>query len=101
MTFNRIIIRIERTLLCDKREPNPNLDNMDIGGLTDVRVIDLSDFLPGLTYRQRKQIQEEASSGALRLQSLQSHPPISIPSLNGSNLHLQSIATDLVQSAST
>ncbi|KAI4672576.1 uncharacterized protein J4E78_001077 [Alternaria triticimaculans] len=76
---------------------------MDIGGPTDVRVIDVSDFLPGLTYHERKQIREEASSGALRLQSLQSHPPLSFPetSLNGSNSRLQSIATDPVQSAST
>ncbi|KAI4646888.1 hypothetical protein J4E93_005112 [Alternaria ventricosa] len=76
---------------------------MDIGGPTDVRVIDVSDFLPGLTYHQRKQIREEASSGALRLQSLQSHPPLSFPEtpLDGSNSGLQSIAPDPVQSAST
>ncbi|KAI4934315.1 hypothetical protein J4E85_002171 [Alternaria conjuncta] len=103
MAFNRVILRLKRTVLCDKREQKPNLDSMDIGGPTDVRVIDVSDFLPGLTYHERKQIREEASSGALRLQSLQSHPPLSFPetSLNGSKSRLQSLATGPVQSAST
>ena len=30
MTFNRLILRLKRTLLCDKREQKPNLDNMNI-----------------------------------------------------------------------
>ncbi|KNG47065.1 betaine aldehyde dehydrogenase 2 [Stemphylium lycopersici] len=46
------------------------------GGPTDVRRVDISESLPGLTDVQRKQIRKKASSDAACLKSLRSHPPI-------------------------
>ncbi|KAG9194654.1 hypothetical protein G6011_04689 [Alternaria panax] len=98
MAFKGFIARLKQNLLCDKHERKPNLD---IGEPTNVRVIDVSESLPGLTDAQRKQIREEASSGALRLQDIRSQPPTSPPSPNDFDAHRTSVATDTAESVST
>lgn len=50
------------------------------GHPTNVRRVDISDALPGLTDTERKYIREKASSDAIHLLGLQSHPPTSPPS---------------------
>ncbi|KAH6614048.1 hypothetical protein C7974DRAFT_69606 [Boeremia exigua] len=73
MAFKDIVSRFRRSLLCcNKRERKSSLD---IGSPTNVRVVDVSDALPGLTDAQRKYIREKASSDAIHLLGLQAHPP--------------------------
>jgi len=74
---------------------------MSKGGPTDVRVIDVSDSLPGLTDAQRKQIREEASSGALRLQSMEPQPLTSPPSSKHSDTRHPSVPTNTLGSLSS
>ncbi|CAI9632412.1 unnamed protein product [Alternaria burnsii] len=91
------MVRFRRYLICDKDRPKPCLN---IGGPTNVRVIDISDSLPGLTDSQRKQIREEASSGALRLQSMEPQPLTSRPSSKHSDTRHPHIPTNTLGSLS-
>ncbi|KAJ4368218.1 hypothetical protein N0V83_006574 [Neocucurbitaria cava] len=94
MAFKDIIMKIRRAVLCcSKREHKLSLDivrtsllmlatrpprisaNDYKGHPTDVRRVDISDALPGLTDAERKYIREKASSDAIHLLGLQSHPP--------------------------
>ncbi|KAF3039499.1 hypothetical protein E8E12_003403 [Didymella heteroderae] len=78
MAFKDVISKIRRSLLCcSKRERKCSLD---IGSPTDVRRVDISDALPGLTDTERKYIREKASSDAIHLLGLHSHPPSHPPS---------------------
>ncbi|KAJ8117871.1 hypothetical protein OPT61_g1036 [Boeremia exigua] len=78
MAFKEVISKIQHSLLCcSKRERKSSLD---IGSPTNVRRVDVSDSLPGLTDAQRKYIREKASSDAIHLLGLQSHPPSHPPS---------------------
>ncbi|KAF2994486.1 hypothetical protein E8E13_001648 [Curvularia kusanoi] len=78
MAIKDVISKIQRSLLCcSKREERCTLD---IGAPTNVRRVDVSDALPGLTDDQRKYIREKASSDAIHLLGLQSHPPSHPPS---------------------
>ncbi|KAF1846700.1 uncharacterized protein K460DRAFT_406892 [Cucurbitaria berberidis CBS 394.84] len=73
MAFKDIITKLRRAVLCcSKRKSKISLD---IGHPTDVRRVDISDALPGLTDAERKYIREKASSDAIHLLGLQSHPP--------------------------
>ncbi|KAJ4312627.1 hypothetical protein N0V94_007354 [Neodidymelliopsis sp. IMI 364377] len=75
MAFKDVISKIQRSILCcSKRE------KLDIGSPTDVRRVDVSDALPGLTDAERKYIREKASSDAIHLLGLQSHSPSHPPS---------------------
>jgi hypothetical protein len=56
------------------------------GSPTNVRRVDISDALPGLTDAERKNIREKASSDAIYLLSLQSQPTTSPPSPTSSSL---------------
>ena len=91
MAIKDIISKIKRSLLCcSRREENNTLDIVSLsdatvrthvlttqkqGAPTNVRRVDISDALPGLTDAQRKYIREKASSDAIHLLGLQSHPP--------------------------
>ncbi|KAL5118137.1 hypothetical protein ACEQ8H_003972 [Pleosporales sp. CAS-2024a] len=75
MAFSTFLMKMRRVLLCCN-EPK----QLDIGEPTDVRKVDISESLPGLTDAQRKYIREKASSDAIHLLSLQSHPHTSPPS---------------------
>ncbi|KAF1839499.1 hypothetical protein BDW02DRAFT_486894 [Decorospora gaudefroyi] len=99
MTFKSTILKLRHSLLCcNKHERRPSLDivrlpypapptlhqkpptNQSQGSPTNVRHIDISDALPGLTETQRAHIREKASADAIRLLSLHSHPPTAPPS---------------------
>ncbi|CAO2654792.1 Nn.00g115250.m01.CDS01 [Neocucurbitaria sp. VM-36] len=93
MAFKDIITRLRRAVLCcSKRKRKLSLD---IGHPTDVRRVDISDALPGLTDAERKYIREKASSDAIHLLGLQSHPPSHPPTSPPSptESHSPSIAT--------
>ncbi|KAF9694379.1 hypothetical protein EKO04_007527 [Ascochyta lentis] len=78
MTFKDIVSKVQLSILCCiGRERKRSLD---IGSPTDVRHVDVSDTLPGLTNTERQYIREKASNDAIRLLSLQSHPPSQSPS---------------------
>ncbi|KAF1927898.1 uncharacterized protein M421DRAFT_162889 [Didymella exigua CBS 183.55] len=73
MAFKDVILKIQRSFLCcSKRERKCPLD---IGSPTNVRRVDVSGTLPGLTDAERKYIREKVSSDAIHLLGLQSHPP--------------------------
>ncbi|KZM25961.1 uncharacterized protein EKO05_0009097 [Ascochyta rabiei] len=78
MPFKDIVSEVRRSILCcvgrDRKRP------LDIGSPTNVRHINVSDTLPGLTDTERKHIREKVSNDAIRLLSLQSHPPSHPPS---------------------
>ncbi|CAE7201346.1 hypothetical protein PTNB73_05920 [Pyrenophora teres f. teres] len=78
MTFRDIIAKFQKSILCCTRHERKR--SLSIGSPTDVRIIDISDSLPGLTDAQRRQIREKASNDAIRLLSLQSHLPTMPPS---------------------
>jgi hypothetical protein len=90
MAIKDIILKIKRSILCcSRREEKCTLDIVGLpdatvmthvltqkqGAPTNVRRVDVSDALPGLTDAQRKYIREKASSDAIHLLGLQSHPP--------------------------
>ncbi|KAF2631030.1 hypothetical protein BU25DRAFT_445987 [Macroventuria anomochaeta] len=78
MTFKDVISKIQRSILCySKRERKCSLD---ISSPTNVRRVDVSNALPGLTDAERKYIREKASSNAIHLLGLQFHPPSHPPS---------------------
>ncbi|KAH7398306.1 hypothetical protein BKA66DRAFT_199599 [Pyrenochaeta sp. MPI-SDFR-AT-0127] len=71
MAVKDILMKFGQALLCcGKRERK-----LKIGSPTDVRRVDVSDAIPGLTDAERKYIREKASSDAIHLLGLQSHPP--------------------------
>ncbi|KAI1591873.1 hypothetical protein PtrEW13061_004220 [Pyrenophora tritici-repentis] len=78
MTFRDIVGKFRNSFLCCTKHERKR--SLSIGSPTDVRIIDISDSLPGLIDAQRRQIREKASTDAIRLLSLQSHPPTTPPS---------------------
>ncbi|KAI8942545.1 hypothetical protein NX059_000605 [Plenodomus lindquistii] len=80
MKFRRVV------LCCSEREEKSSVETvrLEIGRPTDVRRVDVSATLPGLTDAERRYIREKASSDAVHLLGLQSeppsHPPTSPPS---------------------
>ncbi|KAL6710009.1 hypothetical protein ACN47E_009800 [Coniothyrium glycines] len=93
MPLKKVIFKVRRALLCcSKRDSKTSLD---IGSPTDVRRVDISDALPGLTDAERKYLREKASSDAIYLLGIQSHPPSNSATLPPSPTasHSPSLAT--------
>ncbi|KAJ4296842.1 hypothetical protein N0V90_006890 [Kalmusia sp. IMI 367209] len=90
MGFENIMEKFRRFLLCCSKVERKR--SLDIGSPTDVRRMDITEGMPNLTEADAKIIREEASHDAIRLLSLQSHPPTQPPSptslKNKSPLHL-------------
>ncbi|KAF2855687.1 hypothetical protein T440DRAFT_464081 [Plenodomus tracheiphilus IPT5] len=78
MTLKTIIMRVRRAVLCcterERKRPSETV-RLEIGSPTDVRRVDVSATLPGLTDAERRYIREKASSDAVHLLGLQSEPP--------------------------
>ncbi|KAF2873357.1 hypothetical protein BDV95DRAFT_339447 [Massariosphaeria phaeospora] len=76
MPFKNLMIRIRRVLLCF---PEERKHSLEIGFSTDVRKMDVGETIPGLTEEEKRIIREKASTDAIRLVSLASHPPTQAP----------------------
>ncbi|KAF1955855.1 hypothetical protein CC80DRAFT_548920 [Byssothecium circinans] len=84
MAFKDVMMKVRRIILCGRKEERK--PSLEIGCPTDVRRMDISDTIPGLTSADKKMIKERASNDAIRLFSLQSHPPTRPPSPHSSSL---------------
>ncbi|KAH7069027.1 hypothetical protein BKA63DRAFT_99782 [Paraphoma chrysanthemicola] len=73
MAFKKTIMKLRRAMLCCSKHDRTH--SMDIGSPTNVRRVDISDALPGLTDSERKYLREKASSDAIHLLGIQSLPP--------------------------
>ncbi|KAH7395144.1 hypothetical protein DE146DRAFT_97265 [Phaeosphaeria sp. MPI-PUGE-AT-0046c] len=95
MVFKNLIMRVRRTLLCCNQHKRKA--SLDISEPTNVRKVDVSDALPGLTDAQRRYIREKVvvSSDGIHLLGLQSQPITSPPSPTGSDSPLGSHSPSL------
>ncbi|PSN62018.1 hypothetical protein BS50DRAFT_638604 [Corynespora cassiicola Philippines] len=98
MAIRNLIAKIRRAILCCRKEETKAC--MEIGSPTDVRRMDAGEGMPGLSDEDRRLIREKVSNDAIRLLSLQSHPPSQPPSEPSSPPHSREPSHPLLNAAS-
>ncbi|KAF2645624.1 hypothetical protein P280DRAFT_124865 [Massarina eburnea CBS 473.64] len=84
MAFKDMMMKVWRMMMCGEKDEGKH--SLEIGSPTDVRRMDISDTMPGLSSDDKRMIREKASNDAIRLLSLQSHPPTQPPSPRSTSL---------------